>query len=118
MTETGPFIEVTRYSISWLPPDFPDRRHWTVYVEWRGTGWAVFDGFNCYDRNGEHQHEPSSSNRDDTFLQRFRFQDRHEAVKVAGKVADSLRINRVTWRDAQKQRRQWDEEDSAVRSHD
>jgi hypothetical protein len=87
---TEPTVRIARYVVSCFPPDFEDASTWDLVVEERGGLWAVSNGGVCLDRGGKEEYEPSPSNRDESFLARFRF-PLEEALEIAKCCAPNLR---------------------------
>ena len=74
------------------PVDGVNRSHYVLYVEWRGDGnWCVKDMFQCYRADGEREHEPIPSSRDDAFIARTRF-PLDEALELAKRIAPTMRV--------------------------
>jgi hypothetical protein len=89
---------VTEYEFSCFPPGHPERRHFTVYVRYRGTvkgrhTYAVMRwDREAYGTDGEFDWEPSTSNREDGWLETHRF-DLTTALRLAQEIAPRLKIN-------------------------
>src|SRR5881628_716735 len=100
MTIPEPTVFASRYEVSCLPLDQPERMYFTVTVEHRGSGrWAVKrDGW-CYDANGERDYESIPSEIRDEWLLRFRF-DLDAALELAKRIAPQIRVNRFSVADA------------------
>jgi len=75
-----------------LPPNAPA---WAVRIN-------GFSGY-CYDHEGNEQHEPSPSNRDEEFYKQCRFTDFDEAMMVGRIVAERAVIQENEWRKKQEQ---------------
>jgi hypothetical protein len=96
----GTYVQPTRYEVCALPPHFKAWRHFVVDVEYRGEGkWAVIRNGMCLDKNGHRQYEPSSSNRTDEFLERYRH-TLDDALAIARREAPRVTVNRFTVADA------------------
>lgn len=89
-----PHVDAVKYSISCLPADHPERRHFEIYVVWRGRDrWAITDGFgSCYSTTGEWDYESLPSERMDDWLDTHRF-SLDDALKTAKKIAPLLTCN-------------------------
>lgn len=87
-------VQATEYTYSVFPDGHPLRRHYTVYVSYRGDGrWAVTDGFMCLHRDGVGwDFEPSGSNRENQWLTDHRF-TLLEAARHAMRIAPLLECN-------------------------
>ena len=94
-------VQATRYEACALPPNYRAWRLFALTIEYRGEGkWAVLNHFGyCYDADGEIEYEPSTSNRDDEFLARFRF-SLDQALAIARRLAPKVTVNRFTVADA------------------
>jgi hypothetical protein len=92
-----PYVQMTRYEVSLLPPGDINRRYFTLYVEARGDdSWAVTNGFReCLDATGEWSHESLPSGRADEWLATHRF-DLSAALRLAKKHAPLMTINGIT----------------------
>jgi hypothetical protein len=92
-----PTVTVTEYDVSCLPIDHPERYTFTINVSWRGPGdvWAVKRGPWCISADGELDHEPSPSNRNDDFLATHRF-PLDQALALAKEQAPLITVNRWT----------------------
>ena len=66
-----PFSQITIQRIA--RPDGPDR-------------WAIKHHGNCLNKNGEWEHEPIPSNRDEDFLARCRYDSFDEACECLAKI--------------------------------
>jgi hypothetical protein len=102
-----PYVEVnvTQYDVSMLPLDFPDRRLWSVTVEYRGKGlWGVFkDGFRL-GKDDTWDYEPIPSYREDDWIAAHQF-TLDEALALARKAASeavATRFGLMTPQDALK----------------
>lgn len=80
-----------------------DKHLWTIKVECTDAGegktWAVRDAFNCLNRKGERAYEPIPSSRTTAWLKSHRF-PLGEALTIASKAVEGLRINRQTLAEA------------------
>lgn len=96
-----PTVQATRYEVSLLPEDDINRRHFTLYVEWRGDDrWAVTTGFrDCLAADGTWSYEPRPSERDDDWIGTHRF-DLNTALSMAKTHASNIRVNGHTAVDA------------------
>lgn len=84
-------VSPTRYEVSTLPEDFPEGYMWTISVEYRGRGlWAVLQGGEALGTDGTWDWEPSSSNRDDEWLETHRF-PLEKALELAREAAPKIR---------------------------
>lgn len=99
MSETEVFTRATAYQVSVIPEDLSpmDADTWSVKVEYRGLGkWAVTKMINkCLDVDGKWDYEPSSSYREDGWLETHRF-DLDTALKLASDAAPHVTINGKT----------------------
>lgn len=92
----GPWVRATRYEVSCLPEDDINAHVWTIAVEYRGRGlWAVLDGPFAYDADGGRDYEPRSSERQDEWLTRHRF-DLDTALAIARREAPKKVVNGMT----------------------
>lgn len=89
----------TEYTVTELADDDVNTTIWAIKVEWRaGDRWAVTNIGRCLNTNGEWDHEPSPSNRDDEFLRTHRF-SLNEAQSLALEAYPKLVINGLWVRD-------------------
>ncbi len=94
-------VNPTTYTVSVCPPDdlqARDRGLWDITVAWSGRPgrWAVRGSMgNVYDIDGNTEYEPLPSDRDDGFLERYRF-DLDTALELAKRVAPTVTINGMT----------------------
>lgn len=97
MTPAEPHVHATRYEVSLLPLDDRKRRHFTVYVEWRGHDrWAVTDGHgSCLGTDGDWSHESPPAARRDAWLDEHRF-DLDTALQLAKATAPTVTVNGFT----------------------
>jgi hypothetical protein len=98
----GPAVhmQATRYEVCALPPNYKAWRHFVIDVEYRGDGkWAVIRNGMALDKDGHREFEPSTSNRDDEFLARYRHTF-DEAMRIARTEAPKTSVNRFTVDDA------------------
>lgn len=93
MTEHPATAMPIKYSVSCLPIDHPEHRHFELYVEWRGKDrWAVTDGFsNCLNSDGEWDYEMMPSERTDEWLANHRF-DQETALKLAAEKSPKIEV--------------------------
>ena len=95
------YQRVTRYEVNVFPDEMVDKPyseafHWTVVVEYRGRGkWAVLHFGFALGADGEWDYEPSSSNREDSWLETHRF-DLETALRLAGEQAPKITVNGLT----------------------
>lgn len=91
----------TEYKFCCLPLDQKGAYHFTVTVTWRGRGlWAVKNSYGyCFGRDGEWDYEPSSSNREDGWLEAHRF-TLEEALEIAEREAPNQSVMGITVQDA------------------
>lgn len=96
-----PTVQATRYEVSLLAENDINRRHFTLFVEWRGEGrWAVTTGFrDCLSAHGDWGHEPQPSERTDEWITANRF-DLETAIALAKKHAPEITVNGHTAVDA------------------
>lgn len=90
---TGVHTRATRFEVTgWPGPiDGVNRTFYVLNVEWRGgEKWCLTDGFGCYRADGQREHEPIPSGRDDEFLSRTRFPF-EEAMQLAERIAPTMR---------------------------
>jgi len=93
-------VQATRYEVCALPPHYKAWRLFTLAVEYRGEGlWAVLYQGRCIDADGNNEWEPSTSNRSDDFLARFRL-PLDQALAIASKFAPTVETNGITVADA------------------
>lgn len=92
-----PIVQVTRYEVSLLPESNINRRHFTLYVEWRGNDtWAVTNGFHeCLGTDGSWSYESIPSERRDEWIVEHRF-DLDTALKLARDHAPNATVNGFT----------------------
>jgi len=75
---------------------FSDKYTYSITVEERGDNrWAVKGIFYVLNKDGEWEHEPRPSSREDDFLERCRFTE-EEALRRALEVVDTVKINGQT----------------------
>ncbi|AXH49041.1 hypothetical protein SEA_ECLIPTUS_89 [Gordonia phage Ecliptus] len=75
-----------------ITEDHLEGHHFAVYVEYRGRNlWAVTHMGVCLGRAGGWDHEPSPSNRTDSWIADHRF-DFDTALKLAIEVAERVKI--------------------------
>ena len=104
MAETTPFIhqDVTRITLSLLPPDHIDRHVFEVQVESRDLAkgrWTVlWLGRGLSKSTEEWEYEPLPSSREDDWLDDHRF-TYDEALLFAAKAVLALRVNGRTVQD-------------------
>jgi hypothetical protein len=89
-----PSVLATRFEVSLLPEGNINRRHFTLYVEWRGGDtWAVTTGFHeCLGSDGAWSYESLPSERTDEWIAAHRF-DLETALKLAQKAAPGVTVN-------------------------
>lgn len=90
----GVFVRPTEYEVTaWPGPiDGVNRSHYVLHVEWRGgENWCVKDMFRCYQANGDSEHEPNPSSREDDFIARTRF-PLTEAIELAKRIAPTMTV--------------------------
>lgn len=86
-------VDVTQVSVSVLPLDHRERRHFEITVEWRGNDrWAVMHLGFALGRDGEWDYEPRTSAREDGWLDEHRF-GYDEAFRLAVAAAPDLTVN-------------------------
>lgn len=94
-----PPVEIRQHSflVSCLPEDHPDAYAFTLKVEDKGRGrWAVmWVGHGVLGTDGEWSYDPFPTSQEDEWLKTHRF-DRAEALKLAEKVAPTLKIRDYT----------------------
>lgn len=90
-------VEVTRYDVSCLPRDHPERHNFMLTVEWRGPdSWAVVNRGYCYGRrSGQKSYESNPSSRTDRFKKAYRF-TLDEALRIAQREAPKMQIGLET----------------------
>lgn len=89
-------VHITKYLVSCLPLDDINTLTWSVNVEYAGNGrWAVRRMKRCYDIDGVQDWEPIPSEREDEWLDRYRF-DLDTALDVARRVAPTIVVNGLT----------------------
>lgn len=93
-----PEVMITKYSVGTYPdPDSINASLYQVEVEFRGKGrWAVCRMGRCYDKDAVAEYEPRPSEREDGWLDRFRFTSVAEALEVAKTVAQRIVVNGQT----------------------
>ncbi len=85
--------------MSIVPEDSVNHYSYLITVEHRGDGrWAVLHTGACLSRDGEWDWEPSSSNREDDWLDNHRF-SRQEALDRAAAAAPHITVNGFTVQD-------------------
>ncbi|MER6778481.1 MULTISPECIES: hypothetical protein [unclassified Streptomyces] len=94
-------VQVTRFEVSVLPQGDVNRRHFTLYVEWRGGGqWAVSNGFHeCLSADGTWSYESIPTERRDEWITANRF-SLSTAVALAKEHAPLITVNGHTALDA------------------
>ncbi|GAA2686281.1 hypothetical protein GCM10010400_58240 [Streptomyces aculeolatus] len=86
----------TRYEVSCLPTDHPERHLWNLGVEYRGRGlWAVVRHSQCLGADGEWSWESRPSERTDEWLAGHRF-SLEEALRLAEAAAPLVTLNGFT----------------------
>lgn len=100
MTETptpdNPVATATAYTVTCLPDDIPDRSHWSITVEYRGSDtWAVKRWSDCLGRDGEWDYEPNPSSRTDEWIAGHRF-PLDETLELAKAAAPQVTVNGFT----------------------
>lgn len=93
---TGYTVFPTGYDETDIPSD---KWHFTLKVEDRGKGWAVIEGPFVLTVDGDWEHEPIPSSRDDEFYERCRFTE-EEAKRRALEAVDQITINGRTFAEA------------------
>lgn len=83
---------VTRAVESWLVATIPETPlHIVIHKRespyWEGVRYAITQGPNCLNRNGEWEYEPTLSSRDDGYYERCRWTDFTEAWNAAVEAA-------------------------------
>lgn len=93
-------MRATEYTYSPLSDEDVNSTVWRIKLEWRGPGdrWAITRIGYCLSVLGTWDHEPSPSNRDDTFKRTHRF-SLEEAIERAPAALDSLVINSIRLQD-------------------
>lgn len=91
---TGYTVYPTGYDDTDVPSD---KWHFTLKVEDRGKGWAVIEGPFVLTVEGDWEHEPIPSSRDDEFYRRCRFT---EEKRRALEAVDHITINGRTFQQA------------------
>lgn len=87
---------VTEYTVSCLPAGHEMEIHFSVTVVECSPGrWAVKHHVFTYDVDGQRSYEPITTNREDDYIDRHRF-ELDEALSLARRVAPTLRVNRFT----------------------
>lgn len=84
MSTPVPIVTVSRYTVSCLPIDHRDRRHFEIHVSQRRDGrWSVGDFFDFFDPDGDRHEEawPMSET---------------EALEVARRIAPQLVVKGST----------------------
>jgi len=91
-----PTVRVTRYEVSCLPEDDPERFAWTLTVEYRGRDlWAVCRMGQCLGTDGQWDYEPRPSGREDDWLKTHCF-DLDTALRLAEKAAPHIVVSGLT----------------------
>lgn len=86
----------SEYTVSALPEDDINARHFQITVAYRGRGlWAVSRHRHCLGRSGEWDWESIPSERSDEWLTEHRF-PLHEALRLAREELPKLRCNGLT----------------------
>lgn len=98
------YTEPTTYTVSALPREHPERRHYEITVEYRGPdAWAVLHKRWCLNADGDWTFEPRSPERTAAWLALHRF-DLDDALKLAQEHAPDLDVNGITARQALERR--------------
>jgi hypothetical protein len=88
-----PKVQATRYEVSCLPIDHPERRRFRLFVEVMDRyGWTVHDGGTCLDFGGGWADGMSVYERDDEWISAHRF-DLGTALNLAKTVAPTMSVN-------------------------
>ncbi|MGK5628566.1 hypothetical protein [Streptomyces sp. URMC 123] len=105
MTELpAPTVQATRYTVSCLPEDDVNARHYEITVEYRGGGrWAVTRFSTCLGVDGTWALGIKPYDRGDDWLDAHRF-DLDTALHLAKKAAPSVTVNDVTAADIARRR--------------
>lgn len=94
-----PSTRTTRYEIAVLPESDINYRHYAIQVEYRGDQrWAVLHFGSCLGADGEWDYEPSSTSREDDWLDTHRF-PLERALQLAEQAAPDIEVNSITARD-------------------
>lgn len=83
-TVPEPVVQITRYTVSVLPADDINHKHYALQVELKPDGWIVHTGHEYY--VGEGEWDPSQA-------RAHRFGDHQEALKLARLLAPNLTCN-------------------------
>lgn len=93
---TGYTVYPTGYDDTEVPSD---KWHFTLKVEDRGKGWAVIEGPFVLTVDGDWEHEPIPSSRDEEFYRRCRFTE-EDARRRALAAVDHITLNGRTFQQA------------------
>lgn len=87
-------VAPVKYEITKYPEGGVNASHFTMWVERRDIDrWCVTDMFQCYDKDGVGEYEPSPSSRTDEFKERFRF-SLDEALDLAQCLVPQITLGR------------------------
>lgn len=88
--------EPTRYEVSCFPLGHPERRNFTITVEWRSKNcWAVKRDSYCLGADGTWGYELQPSSRTDEWREAHRFR-LGEALRLAAEQAPLITVNGFT----------------------
>lgn len=108
----APFVQATRYEVSYVPEDNINRDLFTVYAEDRGNGrWAVVRHRQCLSTSGTWDWESRPSEREDDWLDEHRF-DLDTALQLAQHQAALITCNGDTVTDVLRRHNQKEGEQS------
>jgi hypothetical protein len=95
--ENGAEVVVSAYTVSRIPDDNPNRATWSLQVEATGHGrWAVRWLGRCLARDLTWEYEPTSSSRNDNFLERCRWDNAEDAIEAALRMEPTITVNGLT----------------------
>lgn len=96
MADLVPIVRPRAYTVSLLPEDDVNYKHYLVLVEKQDRyGWTVHDGHCCLNRDGTWNHRDAGISvygRDDAWIAAHRF-DRETALQLAREAAPHVEVN-------------------------